>query len=123
MDLKPLPDDEEERAMDARDARIRELEAEVDRLHTQSVRLVSRWDSDVARVCEENDALHAKLANAEEALVETREYFEIGIRDDAERACVDHRGMVGMAIVHMMANELEKREARFVALIRGEAAP
>ncbi len=35
-------------------------------------------------------------------------YFEQGIKDDAERAGIDTRGLVGMAIVHTMADEIER---------------
>ncbi len=38
------------------------------------------------------------------------EYFETGIRDDAKRAGIDARGLVGMAIVHTMADRIQELE-------------
>ena len=39
-------------------------------------------------------------------LEEANTYFETGIKDDAERAGIDTRGLVGMAIVHTMVEQL-----------------
>ncbi len=37
------------------------------------------------------------------------EYFESGIKDDAGRAGIDTHGLVGLAIVHTMSEELIRR--------------
>ena len=38
--------------------------------------------------------------------MKTQDYFEQGIEDDAKRAGIETEGIVGMAIVHMMAERI-----------------
>jgi len=51
-------------------------------------------------------SLRKEIIKLQTQLKEANTYFETGIKDNAERAGIDTQGLVGMAIVHTMTEEI-----------------